>query len=289
MKKICKSPLTPFAPVALLAFSSLFVAPLFAQSNSINSNLSVPAEIKTANGVDWNKRVIVATGIGVPNPNMPPAAARPMAIQAARAVAFRNALQLIKGIHVSSTQTVDELMQEDTQIQTSISGYLQSYKEGEPKYFSDKTIEITITVPLDNQLQETLLPKEIDNTPEYKKSDVTTNNGTSGIVIDARGLSMVPALTSKIWDEKNNAIYGNQFVKRDAAIKWGMAGYVRSIEQLKKLNERIGSQYLMVKTTKLRDKGSTEAVISQADAEKILQSSVQNSLISDAKIVFLID
>jgi hypothetical protein len=283
MKKICCKSL------AFFGLNTLFAFPLFAQSNSINLAHPIPNEIKTTSGVDWNKRVIVATGIGVPNPNMPAAAARPMAIQAARAVAFRNALQLIKGIHVSSTQTVDELMQDDSQIKTSISGYIQSYKESEPKYFSDKTIEITITVPLDNQLQETLLPKEIDNTPEYKKSDVTTNNGTTGIVIDARGLSMVPALTSKIWDEKRNVIYGNQFVKRDAAIKWGMAGYVRSIEQLKKLNERIGSQYLIVKATKLQDKGSTEAVISQADAEKILQSSVQNSLISEAKIVFLID
>lgn len=54
--------------------------------------------------IDWGKRVIVATGIGAPNPNLPESAQRPGAMRAAQQIALRNALETVKGMHLNSVQ-----------------------------------------------------------------------------------------------------------------------------------------------------------------------------------------
>jgi hypothetical protein len=241
--------------------------------------------------VDWNNRVIVAKGIGAPNPNAPEVAARPMAIQAARTDALRNTLELIKGIQMTSQTTVENFMVTNDVVTKQVQGYISTFKESDPKYLSDKTIEITVTVPMDNKLAEALLPASIGATPSAvisAPSGVQGGNFT-GLIIDARGTGAIPALAPKVLDEDGREIYGSAYVKREWAVKWGMAGYAKSPEQAAQYKDRVGDSPSMIKAQKATGASKCDLVISNQDAQVIQAAAKNMKFLSDCKVIIIID
>jgi hypothetical protein len=240
--------------------------------------------------IDWGNRTITATGIGAPSPNAPVAAARPMAIRAARNDALRNALELIKGLQLTSTTTVENFMVSSDVVRTSVQGYIQSFKEGEPKYMADKTIEITVIVPMDNKLAEAVLPPSIGNSPKHLPV-ATGGSGANftGLIIDARGLGAIPALAPKILDENGKEIYGSAYVTRDFAVKWGMAGYSKTPEQAGSQTDRIGKQPGIIKAVKATGASKCDLVISNEDAQSVLAASKSMKFLADCRVIIIVD
>jgi len=241
--------------------------------------------------IDWGTRTVTAIGIGAPNPNMPEATYRPMAIQAARNVALRNALELIKGIQMTSTTTVENFMVTSDVIRTSVDGYIRKFQTSEPRYMSDKTIEITVTVPLDNELATTLLPSTVVSNPTAQVQGTLSKRtpNFTGVIIDARGTGAIPALMPRIVDEEGNEIYGSTVISRDWAVKWGMAGYSRSPEQAKVFKDRIGSQPGIIKAVRSTGGSKCDLVVSAADASDLRAVARNTKLLSDCRVIILVD
>lgn len=260
--------------------------------------LSATAQIQNIAGkgsIDWGQRSVTAVGIGAPNPSMPEVTARPMAIRAARDVALRNALELIKGVQLSSATTVANFMVENDQIRTQVDGFIRRFEASEPRYMSDKTIEITVTIPLDQELAQSLLPREITAAPvslppppaSYKAQSRVY--GFTGLVVDARGTGVVPALVPKILDEEGKEVYGSAYVSREWAVKWGMAGYAKTPEQALVFVDRIGSQPGMIKAMKATGASRTDLIISQADANDVRAASKSQKFLADCRVIILVD
>lgn len=238
--------------------------------------------------IDWGSKTITAVGIGAPNPNMPAVTARPMAMRAARSDALRNALEIIKGIQLNSTTTVENFMVSSDVIKTQVSGFIQTFQESDPKYMSDKTIEITVTIPFTEQLNASLMPKEVRNNP---KSHKQTNSGQSftGLIIDARGLKVLPAIAPKIVDENGKEIYGSAYVKREFAKKWGMAGYAKTPNQAAKMKDRIGSSPGIIKAVQVSGAAKTDLVISNSDALDVKAAASNQKFLSDCRVIIVVD
>src|SRR5882762_4303815 len=91
--------------------------------------------------IDWQRRVLKATGQGAPDLNAPSiAVARLGAERAAMAIAQRNALETLKGATLESGGTV---------------GTLRGVRAVKTHYFSDGGVSVDVEVPLDQ------LPVEI--------------------------------------------------------------------------------------------------------------------------------
>lgn len=265
--------------VILLALLTLTVAGM-AQIQSFGSKGSI----------DWGDRVIVAKGIGAPNPNTPMVAARPMAIQAARTVALRNALELIKGIQVNSQTTVENYMVSNDVIRKNVEGYIRTFKESEPRYMEDKTIEITVTVPMDNRLAESLLPGSVAAQPTAEiEAPAASSPGFTGLIIDARGTGAIPALAPKVFDSEGREIYGSAFVKREFAVKWGMAGYAKSPDDAAKFKDRIGENPGIIKAQKATGASKCDLVLSDKDAASVRAAAKTNKFLSDCRVIIVID
>src|SRR5271155_4587048 len=85
--------------------------------------VAAPALSAPSATIDWEKRVIVATGQGAPDLNAPnAAAARIGAERAAQLDAFRNILEALKGVRVSEGQTAGDLMANDSTLKASVEG-----------------------------------------------------------------------------------------------------------------------------------------------------------------------
>jgi len=251
------------------------------------------AQIQTVAGkgsIDWGARTVTAIGIGAPNPNMPEVTARPMAIRAARDVALRNALELIKGIQLSSSTTVENFMVTSDVIRSQVDGYIRKFDASEPKYMSDKTIEITVTIPIDNDLANALLPPAIGATAQQVSAPVGHSSAHfTGLIIDARGTGAIPALVPKILDEDGKEVYGSAYVTRDFAIKWGMAGYAKTPEQAAKFTDRIGAQPGIIKAVRATGASHCDLVISNNDANDVRAAAKSMKFLSDCRVIVLVD
>ena len=106
--------------------------------------------------IDWQRRVLKATGQGAPDLNAPSiAVARLGAERAAMAIAQRNALETLKGATLESGGTVGTLLQNDGALRSKVQGKLRGVRAVKTHYFSDGGVSVDVEVPLDQ------LPAEI--------------------------------------------------------------------------------------------------------------------------------
>ncbi len=273
--------------------STLFLIVLFLLSGTIYS--------QTNGSVDWVARFVKAKGIGAPNPNMPEAAARPAAIRAAQQLALRNALELIKGINLNSQTTIKNSMVESDVINSSVNGFVSGFTfEPNPRYMSDGTVEIEVTLPIDgaNGLGGALFG---ENTPLLQNAKGTTQvlpgtprsqpaaAGYSGLIIDAKGLGIKPALMPKIVSESDREIYGSANISRKFAVKHGMCGYAKDLESAKNLTDRIGTTPFIVKAIKAGGANKADIILSKADADAVQGAAKNAKFLSECRVVVLLD
>jgi hypothetical protein len=114
------------------------------------------ARADRAGEIDWQRRVLKATGQGAPDLNAPSiAVARLAAERAAIATAQRNALETLSGASLESGGTVGTLLQNDNGLRSKVQAKLRGFKAVKTHYFSDGGISLQLEVPLDE------LPAEI--------------------------------------------------------------------------------------------------------------------------------
>jgi hypothetical protein len=251
-------------------------------------------EVAGKGHIDWGKKTVSARGIGAPNPNMPEVTARPMAIQAARMDALRNALEVVKGIHITSSTTVQNYMVSSDLIQRRVSGYISTYTEKEPRYMADKTVEIEVSIPIEETFMDALLPTNTGSlaTREVRRSVAqgAPSKAFTGLIIDARGLGAVPALAPRIVDEAGKEVYGSAYVSREFAVKWGMAGYARDPVQAAEVHkDRLGSNPGVIKALRATGASRCDLVLSDADARSVREAAQSMSFLSDCRVIIILD
>lgn len=243
-----------------------------------------------AGTVDWQQRVIKAKGIGIPSA----VGGRAGQIRVARADALRKILETVEGMTLTSETTVQDYMLENDRIETEIRGVCRNFREvGDPVYMSDGTIELEVEMVLGPEFQDALIGEMAfqSSTPfpvQYSDMDPTGQVFT-GLIVDCSDVDLRPALAPRILSESGEEIFGHAWVERDWALRNGMAGYVRTLEQATAEKERIGDRPLLVKA--LRSAGSRASdVVIEDEAGKTLHALSENlRFLSECRVIFVLD
>jgi hypothetical protein len=236
--------------------------------------------------VNWATQVISATGSGAPNPQAPNiAAARLGAERAAKADALRNILETIKGVRIDSQTLVVNAMTESDVIRTQVQGVVQGARVVNTRYLSDGAVEVTVEVPMAGPLTQTLLPPASFGTQPVPKAG---NPVYTGIVFDSRGLNLRPAMAPKVLDEDGREVYGSAFVSQEWATKYGIVGYVKDPDAARQ-NDRVTNNPLFVKAVKATGAGSSDIVISNADAQGLRDMSKNLSFLEQCRVLVVVD
>jgi hypothetical protein len=274
------------AKTGILLFSVLSLC--LAQVKAVS-----PEQAKT-DGVNWETRTITAAGIGAPNLNVPQAAQRPGALRAAQMVALRNALEIAKGIFLNSTSTLEDHMSTSDVITTQVDGFIKGFSQkGKVRYMSDGSVELIVEIPLDGigGMTEMLLGSTLSDQPQgaTEKGNVGKSDKVfSGLIINCKGLNLKPALSPKVLDEDGKEIYGSAHVSREWAVKYGIVGYAKSVEDAAKL-ERAGKTPGEIKALKASGKNNTDVVLSNNDAREIRAAAKKQKFLSECRVLFIID
>jgi hypothetical protein len=279
--------------VVLICAVLLALAAGSASAQMAGTITDVEQSVGSTGKVDWTTGMITAVGIGAP-PAQPAnaAQARAMAERAAQVVALRNLLEAVKGVRVDSATTVENFMVTSDVIKTEVSGFIQGAMPIDKKYMSDGSVEVTVGMRLTGALADTLLPKGLATplTPMTAPSGATAVPGQlyTGLIVDARGLGVRPAMAPKILNEDGKEIYGSASISRDFAVREGMVGYLKDPASAL-ANPRVTDKPMMVKALKVSGDARVDTVISNADAAA-LQSAAQNlNMLQKCRVIILVD
>jgi hypothetical protein len=245
--------------------------------------------------VDWTNHCIIATGIGSPNPDLPQAAQQPAALRAAQQSALNNALETVKGIYFNSNTIVKNFMIENDMISSNVNSYLQGLQQQEnQKLLNNGAVEITMNVPLDGVggIGDMLLGNSVAAKPavsSFEKGPNTKEVVYTGLIINCKKLSVKPALSPRILDENDREVFGNNYVSRDWAIKYGIVGYAKGVQDAQLRSDRIGNNPGVINARKAAGNNSTDIIIANKDAEKIRSTPQNLKFMAECRVIFVID
>ncbi len=270
----------------VLILMSLFVCVLNAQ---------VYQQVPNAGSINWQDQIIRSTGIGAPNPKMPLAAQRAGALEAAKRIALRNLLETVKGMSITSETTVLNSMMESDMITTQVSGIVSNFKVVDTRYMSSGDVEVDVEIPLSGVLTDALLPPmgqpmQVGQGYPVDPSGYSLPQNTvfTGLIVDARGLGLRPAMAPKIIDESGNEVYGTGYVSREYAVQIGVVGYEKDLNRAK-TNERVTANPLIVKGIKVSGSNKSDVVISNADAQNVVGAAKNLNFMENCKVMVILD
>ncbi len=242
--------------------------------------------------INWQDQILKSTGIGAPNPNMPLAAQRAGALEAAKRIALRNLLETVKGMSITSETTVENAMISSDIINTKVSGVVRNFKVVATRYMSTGDVEVDVEIPLSGVLTEALLPQQGmlmtpgQGIPGYQSTGQSAVY--TGLIIDARGVGLRPAMAPKIVDSQGNEIYGTGYVNREYAVQIGVIGYEKDLNRARG-NERVTDNPLVIKAQKSSGTNSCDVVVSDSDARMIVAAAQNLNFMEKCKVMIILD
>jgi hypothetical protein len=260
---------------------------------------------KVDNGVNWSTQVITATGLGVPPPNAVSAAqGRALAITAATVLARTALLETIKGVAIDGQNTIQNAMVTNQTVQQRVSGMIRGSQVLNTKENPDGSVEVTVGIMATGELAELLIPRTpapsrppmVTPTPSPMPSPSPAPQAPrpsqavvyTGLVIDARGLNVKPAMAPKVLSEGGQEIYGFSVVDRNWVVQQGMAGYSKDLAAAQ-AHTRVTDRPLTLKARTVTGANKTDVVISTADAEMLLASGQHLAFLEKARVMLVVD
>jgi hypothetical protein len=252
--------------------------------------------------VNWSAGYIEAVGIGAPSDkSIGKANARPMAMRAAKVDAYRNLLEITKGVQVDSATSVKDFTVESDVINTQVSGMVKGAEEVKKEYMSDGTAEVTLRIYLygKGNLAKIIMPSAIANPPAPPAPSEPAAPAPAapappvpiaytGMVVDARGIQARPAMSPRVFDEDGKEVYGSANVDREYAVQQGMSGYARDLTAAQS-NQRVTASPITVKALRTNGPGKSDLIISNADAQQIRASAENMTFMKKCRVMVVLD
>lgn len=140
-------------------FSTLAAVILLALTTSASAEFN--ADI--VDGVDWSQNIITVTGEGLaPLQAVNTTQAKGLAAKAARADAYRKLGEIINGVRVEGSTTVEKMRTTQDRIQMRVAATIKGAKISDENFLTDGSCRVTMQVPLfgaDNSLAGALFER----------------------------------------------------------------------------------------------------------------------------------
>ncbi|ODS34105.1 MAG: hypothetical protein SCARUB_00778 [Candidatus Scalindua rubra] len=268
--------------IRLLVVSMLFVGMVFVNQGVLKADkkdspyyeggkVSVDLGGGERGTVNWETRFITAKGM-VPI-TIPITKNEALARRGAVLDAQRRLLEIVKGVQIDSKTVVSDLMEVSDVVKSKVSGVVSNAEIIDEKKDNGNYV-VTMQAPMGDFIsviiEETKIPR-----PDFLESSEYT-----GLVIDARGLNLEPAIFINIYNDKDG-------VKVCGPIH---PVYRVSVKNLNDINEyRIGANPLRIKAKGTTGPSGVDITISNGNAKKVRKKILNTGIFSKSRVVVLID
>jgi len=228
--------------------------------------------------VDWQSLVLRATGSGAPDVNaLNPAQARFGAEKHARADALQLLMTQVRGVQINASKSVGDAMAASEDVRAKVESILRGYKVTAKRYYSDMGVELDVEIPLaplSDLFATAPPPPDPTQAPAKPKS--------TGVIVDARKLKVVPALEARLLDESGQILYGVESLSADSRKTAGVASYFHSVDQARQ-DPRVADRPLVIRAAKAQ---GSDLILGSDERKKLAESP---SLLANGRVIILID
>ena len=211
-------------------------------------------------------------------------------------------METINTVRINSLQKAKNCATIKNSVAKQLEEIIYKARENEKmrKYLSDGTVEVYLQLSLYGGFAQLFLPQEIKQIESIKQVAVAGKNSSSppsktsdlksytGLVVDATGISVNPAMAPRLLDEDGKEVYGAAFASREFAVQKGMSGYTRDLKT-SKTDTRVGNNPLCVKGLRTTGPGNCDIVISNADASILRHSSQHLAFLKKCQVIIALD
>lgn len=276
--------------------------------------------------VNWTTGLVTAVGVGaMPENAVNRAQARAMAERAAFSVAIRNLLEAVKGIQVDSATLIENMIVSNDVVKTRISGLVKGAQAIKKEVQPDGSVEVTVGLSLTGELFDAVVAKDFGRKPPMAPAvpvpaappspplpaPAPPPAGTpppavaatppapaaappppgeayTGLLVDARGLGLKPALAPRLFDEQGKELYASEVLDRNQAVQAGVAGYAKDLVAGSR-QPRVTDNPLIVKGVRASGNKATDVVLSEDGVKAIQRSEPTAHFLQQGRVVVIYD
>jgi hypothetical protein len=215
---------------------------------------------------------------------------------------------------------VENFMTKSDIIKTSVTGLVRGARIMKKQFLSDGSVEVLVGMPMKGEFLNSVVPdtfgstsvtpvpqKPAPSTPkppqmrpappvpepaqpargnQFESTAVFKGGVATGLVIDAKGLGLKPALLPKIVDQQGRELYVGQVVPRTNAVEQGVAGYARDVTAASN-NFRVTDNPAVLKGLGASGSARTDVVIGQADAQALRQLGSKGDFLQYCRVIIV--
>lgn len=240
-------------------------------------------EVLASGQVNWTDNLVRSQDRAEIPRRGPQAEQRQATLLTATQGARQRLLTLLEHIRLDSGTTVGAVLHNMGEERQRVQELVQDAQVVETAYSARGEITSSVQVSLTGRLLEVFLPRS-PNVPS--DAQPTANTAHTGIVIDARGLGIQPALLPRIVDDQGQPVYEPTMVDPDIAIQRGYIAYARTHEHAT-VKTRIGDQPLVLRARRVLGASRVDLVLPSAEAAQIRNYAGTQALLKRCQILIV--
>jgi hypothetical protein len=272
-----------FAAVACAALAAALLAPASGgETRRRNYEENVFPSVRSETGpgwVDWTELKLYARTEGLPDAGA--YAARTIVEQKAMARLGPLMLDAAARVRVTADTTAGDVLESGSKLASLLDEDSSSWRVVETRYYTSGKIGVDGCLDIYQWLKPVLLSLESQSpAPQGMPSEY------SGIVVDARGLKVEPALAPRIWSPSGEMLWGIQLLPTGTVKQRSPVGFVVDPADPRSC-KRAGPNPLFVRAASVRDR--VDLVLGSPDAELFLTARQDPRILSEARVILVLD
>ncbi len=288
---------------SFLVFLLLLAMPTFACADSASSGYLFELD---GLSINWGSGLISSSSEILPmQDTIDPQRTKALAVRQSGVKARKNLLDSILNLRLTSKELVSGAFEDEMKGAALLRGFVQNSLLS-TQDTSDGMVKVTASTHIRGELSSIIIPATLpflsgipptlsDNrddensqNPSDEEGAVVNSSSYSGIVIDARGMDIVPVLLPVIYDGKGIGVYGPFIVSREAVLKNGLVAFVTDTP-FSRLRERVGNTPLILTPVSTHGTVRGNVILSLADAAKARAVLTRKSVTDNCAVVIMMD
>ncbi len=247
-------------------------------SESLASDLIQAAD---SGSINWSKGIISVQG-----PNLD--------------TAQQSLWETLDTLRIDNRQQLGELIVRNQNLKSQLQQLVQQIKAIEEQDSASGQPQVRLQLPLKGAFFEALLAAQPTNSVGHRPArfgrpaSPPGANGPqfmreiTGLVIDARGLKLIPAVTPQILSEDGQLIYGAKSVNRSYIVNQGLLEYIPDMAAAE-VSRRVADNPIMIKALAVESEAGSDVIVSNQDAERIKRAAKKHDFLYKCRVIIVLD